>query len=105
MANAPSHAALTIKSGPGAGRVIELTEGELVIGRVDPAGLVMSDRIAAIPRPSCCDVFALTKRPRAFTAACHRSSTPVASGAQELGVGVGQSRVPAAICDSTVPGA
>ena len=41
MPGAPSQATLTIQSGPGAGRVIELPEGELIIGRIDPAGLVM----------------------------------------------------------------
>ena len=40
MPGAPLQATLTIKNGPGAGRVVELPEGELVIGRVDPAGLV-----------------------------------------------------------------
>ena len=43
MANAPSQATLTIKNGPGAGRVIDLTEGELVIGRIEPAGLAIGD--------------------------------------------------------------
>ena len=44
MANALSQAAtLTIKSGPKAGRVIDLTDRELVIGRIDPAELVIDD--------------------------------------------------------------
>jgi ABC transport system ATP-binding/permease protein len=43
MADAPSHATLTIKSGTGVGRVIDLQESELMIGRIEPAGLVISD--------------------------------------------------------------
>ena len=43
MTGTPSQASLTIKSGPGAGRVIDLPQGELLIGRIEPAGLVISD--------------------------------------------------------------
>ena len=43
MAGTPSQPTLTIKSGPDAGRVVELLEGELLIGRVEPAGLAIND--------------------------------------------------------------
>ncbi len=43
MATAPSQATFTIKSGPGAGGVIDLPQGELLIGRIEPAGLVIGD--------------------------------------------------------------
>ncbi len=43
MSSAPSQATLTIKSGPEAGRVVDLSEGELLIGRIEPAGLVLND--------------------------------------------------------------
>ena len=35
MTGTPSQASLTIKSGPGAGRVIDLPQGELLIGRIE----------------------------------------------------------------------
>ena len=41
MADTPSTAWLTIKSGPDSGKVIELTQAELVIGRIAPAGLII----------------------------------------------------------------
>ncbi len=43
MANAPSHATLTIKNGPDTGRVVDFPEGELLVGRIEPAGLVLND--------------------------------------------------------------
>jgi ABC transport system ATP-binding/permease protein len=43
MATGPSQATFTIKSGPGAGGVIDLPQGELLIGRIEPAGLVIGD--------------------------------------------------------------
>jgi ABC transport system ATP-binding/permease protein len=41
MAVSSSSARLTIMSGPGSGKVVELTQQELVIGRAAPAGLVI----------------------------------------------------------------
>ena len=43
MASAPSQATLTVKNGPDAGKVVDLPEGELLIGRIEPAGLVVND--------------------------------------------------------------
>ncbi|MGE5375456.1 MAG: FHA domain-containing protein [Bacteroidota bacterium] len=43
MSGDPSQATLTIKSGPNAGRVVDLPQGELLIGRIEPAGLVIGD--------------------------------------------------------------
>jgi ABC-type multidrug transport system ATPase subunit/pSer/pThr/pTyr-binding forkhead associated (FHA) protein len=43
MAGTPSQATLTIKNGPDAGRVVDLPEGELLVGRIEPAGLVVND--------------------------------------------------------------
>lgn len=42
MADSSSKARLTITTGPGAGQVLELTQGELVIGRSAPAGLIIA---------------------------------------------------------------
>ncbi len=41
MADIPSNAKLTINTGPDAGKVVELTQAELVIGRSAPAGLII----------------------------------------------------------------
>ena len=41
MADSPSAARLTIKTGAYSGKVVELTQGELVIGRSAPAGLII----------------------------------------------------------------
>jgi ABC transport system ATP-binding/permease protein len=43
MAAAPSQATLTIKSGPDAGRVVDLPARELLIGRIEPAELALND--------------------------------------------------------------
>jgi ABC-type multidrug transport system ATPase subunit/pSer/pThr/pTyr-binding forkhead associated (FHA) protein len=43
MASAPFPATITIKGGPENGKVVDLPQGELLIGRVEPAGLVISD--------------------------------------------------------------
>jgi ABC-type multidrug transport system ATPase subunit/pSer/pThr/pTyr-binding forkhead associated (FHA) protein len=42
MADSSSMARLTIKTGTDSGKVVELTQGELVIGRSAPAGLIIS---------------------------------------------------------------
>jgi pSer/pThr/pTyr-binding forkhead associated (FHA) protein len=42
MTDSPSTARLTIKTGPDSGKEIELTQKELVIGRLAPAGLVIN---------------------------------------------------------------
>jgi len=42
MSDSSILASLTIKAGPGAGKIIEITGAELVIGRMEPAGLVIS---------------------------------------------------------------
>ncbi len=41
MADFPSIARLTIRTGPDAGKLLELAQGELVIGRSAPAGLII----------------------------------------------------------------
>ena len=41
MTNFPTNARLTIKTGTDAGKVVELTQEELVIGRSSPAGLII----------------------------------------------------------------
>src|SRR5215216_7790097 len=43
MAGAPSQATITIKNGPDAGRVVDLPQAELLIGRIEPAGFVLND--------------------------------------------------------------
>lgn len=43
MASASVQATLSVTNGPQPGRVIELPEGEVLIGRVEPAGLVIAD--------------------------------------------------------------
>ncbi|MGA2490249.1 MAG: FHA domain-containing protein, partial [Anaerolineales bacterium] len=42
MADSPSIARLSIKTGPDAGKVLELSQKELVIGRTAPAGLIIA---------------------------------------------------------------
>jgi ABC transport system ATP-binding/permease protein len=42
MAESPSNARLTIKAGPDSGKVVELTQEQLVIGRSAPAGLIIT---------------------------------------------------------------
>jgi len=43
MSSAPFPATITIKGGPENGKVVDLAQDELLIGRVEPAGLVVSD--------------------------------------------------------------
>jgi hypothetical protein len=42
MTDSLSIAKLTIKTGADSGKVVVLTQGELVIGRVAPAGLIIN---------------------------------------------------------------
>ena len=42
MSVTPFHATLTILSGPDANKVVDLSQNELVIGRIEPAGLVIN---------------------------------------------------------------
>ena len=41
MTDSPSNARITIKTGPDSGKVVQLTQAELVIGRTPPADLVI----------------------------------------------------------------
>jgi ABC-type multidrug transport system ATPase subunit/pSer/pThr/pTyr-binding forkhead associated (FHA) protein len=42
MSVTPFHATLTILSGPDANKIVDLSQNELVIGRIEPAGLVIN---------------------------------------------------------------
>src|SRR5512139_1899254 len=42
MSDSQISAKLTLKSGPGAGQVVELARGELIVGRVPPADWVIN---------------------------------------------------------------